>query len=86
MYRASHSLVQPTNTTLVYLWQVESQLSIMAKCEQGSEIYTDYINALQSVEEIGRLTLDHARDVGNTSQPAVGREIGRAHVWTPVTV
>ena len=45
----------------------------MAKCEQGSEIYTDCINALQSVEEIGRLTLDHARDVGNTSQPAVGR-------------
>ena len=45
----------------------------MAKCEVGSEIYTDYINALQSVEEIGRLTLDHARDVGNTRQPAVGR-------------
>ena len=45
----------------------------MAKCEQGSEIYTDCINALQSVEEIGRLTLDHARDVDNTSQPAVGR-------------
>ena len=45
----------------------------MAKCELGSEIYTDCINALQSVEEIGRLTLDHARDVGNTSQPAVGR-------------
>ena len=45
----------------------------MAKCEQGSEIYTDCINALQSVKEIGRLTLDHARDVGNTSQPAVGR-------------
>ena len=45
----------------------------MAKCEPGSEIYTDCINALQSIEEIGRLTLDHARDVGNTSQPAVGR-------------
>ena len=44
----------------------------MAKCEPGSEIYTDCINALQSVEEIGRLTLDHAPDVGNTSQPAVG--------------
>ena len=44
----------------------------MAKCELGSEIYTDYINAFQSVEDIGRLTLDHARDVGNTSQPAVG--------------
>ena len=45
----------------------------MAKCEPGSEIYTDCINALQSVEEIGRLTLDDARDVANTSQPAVGR-------------
>ena len=45
----------------------------MAKCEVGSEIYTDCINALQSVEEIGRLTLDDARDVGNTSQPAIGR-------------
>ena len=45
----------------------------MAKCEPGSEIYTDCINALQSVEEIGRLTLDDARAVGNTSQPAVGR-------------
>ena len=45
----------------------------MAKCEVGSEIYIDCINALQSVEEIGRLTLDDARAVGNTSQPAVGR-------------
>ena len=45
----------------------------MAKCKPGSEIYTDCINALQSIEEIVRLTLDHARDVGNTSQPAVGR-------------
>ena len=45
----------------------------MAKCELGSEIYTDCINALQSVEEIGRSTLDHAGDVGNTSQPTVGR-------------
>ena len=44
----------------------------MAKCEPGSEIYTNCINALQSVEEIGRLTLDHSRDVGNTSEPAVG--------------
>ena len=51
----------------------------MAKWELGSEIYTDCINALQSVEEIGWLTLDHARDVGNTSQPAVGcgRQAGR---------
>ena len=45
----------------------------MAKCEPGSEIYIDCINALQSVEEIGRLTLDDTRDVANTSQPAVGR-------------
>ena len=45
----------------------------MAKCEVGSEIYIDCINALQSVEEIGRLTLDDASDMGNTSQPAVGR-------------
>ena len=44
----------------------------MAKCELRSEIYTDCINALQSAEEIGRLTLDDARTVGNTSQPAVG--------------
>ena len=45
----------------------------MTKCGPGFEIYIDCINALQSVEEIGRLTLDHARDVGNTSQPAGGR-------------
>nr|POF10191.1 isoform 2 of elongator complex protein 4 [Quercus suber] len=49
---------------------VESQLRIMAKCEPGSKIYTDCIKALQSVEEIGRLTLDEARDAGNTSEPA----------------
>ena len=45
----------------------------MAKCEPWFEIYTSCINALQFVEEIGQLTLDHARDVGNTSVPAVGR-------------
>ena len=45
----------------------------MAKCEPGSEIYTDCINALQSVEEISRLTLDHARDVGNISESTIGR-------------
>ena len=45
----------------------------MAKCELGSEIYTNYINALQSFEEISRLTLDDARDVGNTSELAIGR-------------
>ena len=50
----------------------------MVKCELGSKIYTDCINALQSVEEIGRLSLDDARAVGNTSQPAVrrGRQAG----------
>ena len=45
----------------------------MAKCEPGYEIYTDCIIVLQSIEEIGQLTLDHARNVGNTSEPAVGR-------------
>ena len=45
----------------------------MVKCELRFEIYTNYINALQSIEEIGRLTLDDARDVGNTSEPAIGR-------------
>ena len=45
----------------------------MAKCELGFEIYTKNINALQSIEEIGRLTLDDARDVGNTSELAIGR-------------
>ena len=45
----------------------------MTKCELGSEIYTDYINALQSVEEFGQLTLDDARTAGNTSESAVRR-------------
>ena len=45
----------------------------MGKCEPGSEIYTDCINALQSVEEIGWLTSDDARDAGNTSELAVWR-------------
>ena len=45
----------------------------MAKCELGSKIYTDYINALKAIEEIGRLTLDDARIASNTSEPAVGR-------------
>lgn len=50
----------------------------MAKFEPGSEIYTDCINALQSVEEISRLTLDDVRTVGNASEPAVrrGRQAG----------
>ncbi|KAK7815913.1 hypothetical protein CFP56_000957 [Quercus suber] len=43
----------------------------MTKCEPGSKIYTDCINALQFVEEISRLTLDDARVVGNISEPAV---------------
>ncbi|KAK7820089.1 hypothetical protein CFP56_039254 [Quercus suber] len=63
-YRVSLASLRPN--------QVESQLKIMAKCEPGFEIYTDCIKALQSVEEIGRLTLDDARNVGNTSEPAVG--------------
>uniref|UniRef100_A0A7N2L8H6 Aminoacyl-tRNA synthetase class II (G/ P/ S/T) domain-containing protein n=1 Tax=Quercus lobata TaxID=97700 RepID=A0A7N2L8H6_QUELO len=44
----------------------------------GLRIYTDCINALQSVEELSRLTLDDARAVGNTSEPAVerGRQAG----------
>ena len=45
----------------------------MAKCEPGSKIYTDCINALQSVEELGQLTFDDARAAGNTSELAVGR-------------
>ena len=44
----------------------------MVKCELGSEIYTDCINALKAVEKIGRLTLDDAHAAGNTSEPAVG--------------
>ena len=50
----------------------------MAKCEPGSEIYTDSINALQAIEEIGRITLGHTREVGNTSELAVrcGRQAG----------
>ena len=42
------------------------------KCEPRFEIYTDYINALQSVEELGRLTLDDARATSNISEPTVG--------------
>ena len=50
----------------------------MAKYEPWFKIYTDCINALQSIEEIGQLTLDHAHDMGNTSEPAVGhgRQVG----------
>ena len=44
----------------------------MTKCDLGSEIYTDCINALQFVEEIGRLTLDNAHNAGNISEPTVG--------------
>ena len=73
MYIASHSLVQPTNTTLVYLWKVESYLKILAKCKLGSEIHIDCMDALKAVKEIGRLTLDDARAVGNTSEPTTAR-------------
>ncbi|KAK9995055.1 hypothetical protein SO802_024758 [Lithocarpus litseifolius] len=52
---------------------VELQLRIMAKCEPGSEIYTNCINALQAVEELSRLTVDEACAAGNTNEPAVGR-------------
>ncbi|KAL0006210.1 hypothetical protein SO802_013771 [Lithocarpus litseifolius] len=45
----------------------------MANCEPGSEIYSDCINALQAVEELGRLTLDDARAAGNTTEPVIGR-------------
>ncbi|KAK9992258.1 hypothetical protein SO802_027243 [Lithocarpus litseifolius] len=62
-----------TKVTSYWDTLVESQLKIMAKCEPGSEIYTECINALQAVEELGRLTLDDARDVGNTSVPTLGR-------------
>ena len=44
----------------------------MAKCEPGSEIYIDCINALKVVEEIVRLTLDDAHTAGNTIELAVG--------------
>ena len=44
----------------------------MTKCDPRSKIYTNCINALQSVEEISRLTLDNARDAGNTSELAIG--------------
>ena len=45
----------------------------MTKCEPRSEIYTNCINALEAVEEIGRLTLDDARATSNTNEPVVGR-------------
>jgi len=41
----------------------------MTKCKPRSEIYTDCINALQSVEEIE----DDACVAGNTSEPVIGR-------------
>ncbi|KAK9999435.1 hypothetical protein SO802_019038 [Lithocarpus litseifolius] len=67
-----------TKATSYWDTLVESQLKIMAKCEPGSKIYTECINALQAVEELGRLTLDDARAVGNTSVPTIrhGRQAG----------
>ena len=44
----------------------------MAKCEPGSEIYINCINALKVVEEIVWLTLDDAHAAGNISELAVG--------------
>nr|POE88944.1 annexin d5 [Quercus suber] len=66
------------NTGVIEGPRVESQLRIMAKCKPGSKIYTDCIKALQSVEEIGRLTLVDAHDASSTSEPAVrrGRQAG----------
>uniref|UniRef100_A0A7N2KPT4 Uncharacterized protein n=1 Tax=Quercus lobata TaxID=97700 RepID=A0A7N2KPT4_QUELO len=68
-----HTVRHITKETSYWDTLVESPLRIMAKCEPWSEIYTDCINALQSVEEIDQLTLDDARDVGNTSETVVGR-------------
>ena len=45
----------------------------MTKCEPRSEIYTNCINALEAIEEIGRLTLDDARATSNTSESVVRR-------------
>nr|POE97154.1 hypothetical protein CFP56_20007 [Quercus suber] len=67
-----HTIRHITKETSYWDTLVESQLRIMVKCKPGSEIYTDCIKALQSVEEIGQLTLDDARDAGNTSELAVG--------------
>ncbi|KAK9993090.1 hypothetical protein SO802_022793 [Lithocarpus litseifolius] len=67
-----------TKATSYWDTLVESQLKIMAKFEPGFEIYTECINALQAVEELGRLILDDARTVGNSSVPTVkgGRQVG----------
>ena len=50
----------------------------MSRCEPRSEIYTNCINALNTIEEIGWLTLDDARAVGNIDESAVGhgRQVG----------
>ncbi|KAL0011503.1 hypothetical protein SO802_006611 [Lithocarpus litseifolius] len=50
----------------------------MVNYELGSEIYTNFINALQAVEELGRLTLDDAHATGIATEPAVGcgRQVG----------
>ncbi|KAK7826636.1 protein involved in de novo 2 [Quercus suber] len=72
-YRLSFTSLRPNQVSCVTsrnLWHVESQLRIMEKCEPGSEIYNDCINALRAVEELGRLTLDDARTAGNTSELA----------------
>ena len=45
----------------------------MSRCEPRSESYTNCINALNTIEEIGWLTLDDARAVGNIDESAVGR-------------
>ncbi|KAK7830249.1 hypothetical protein CFP56_028387 [Quercus suber] len=50
-------------------YMVESQLKIMTKCEP---------NALKVIEEIGQLTLDNARTVGNTNELTIrrGQQVG----------
>ena len=45
----------------------------MAKCEPRFKIYTDCINALQSIEKLSRLTLDDACIASNTSESVVRR-------------
>ena len=44
----------------------------MAKCKLVSKIYTDCIDALKAIKEIGRLTLDDARAAGNTTELDAG--------------
>nr|POF15810.1 glucose-6-phosphate 1-dehydrogenase, cytoplasmic isoform 2 [Quercus suber] len=67
------TLCHITKETSYWDTLVESQLRSTAMCKPGFEIYTDYINALQFIENLDRLTLGNAHATGNTSEPAVGR-------------